>query len=183
MNNRFDAMRYNVPFVSQYEGITDPAWRWRGCGIVALHMVMRFWHSRNPLRAAPSVEALLGRGIEIGAYREGIGWTHRGLVDVARQFGYDGFNADHAPNSPTPKSAEEVWQLISDALREGPVLASVYHYLDPTHGGGHIIVITGVEDDLVSFNDPEEVNENEGKKFIARSRFLQGFKNRFIVIR
>jgi hypothetical protein len=176
-------MMHDVPFESQYEGIADPAWQWRGCGIVSLHMVMRYWHAHNPSRILPSISALLERGMAIGAYREGIGWTHRGLVELARQFGYEGFNADHASNGPNPKSVEETWRLISDELERGPVLASVYHYLDPTHGGGHIIVVTGFQDGLVAFNDPEEMNTREGQRLFILDRFLYGFKNRFIVIR
>jgi hypothetical protein len=175
-------MMHDVPFESQYEGITDPAWQWRGCGIVALHMILRYWHARDLKRSLPTVEDLRVTGIRTGAYRERIGWTHRGLVELAQQFGYDGFNADHASNGPTPKTPDASWRLLSDELQHWPVLASVYHYLDPAHGGGHIIVVTGFHDGLVAFNDPEEMNAREGQKAVALSSFLHGFKNRFIVI-
>lgn len=176
-------MMHDVPFESQYEGITDPAWQWRGCGITALRMVLNYWHLQDPVHAAPSIGELFDVGMELGAYREGVGWIHRGLVETARRYGYDGFGADYAPNSPTPKGAEEAWEVLMKELERGPVLASVYAGLDSHRGGGHIVVVTGFQDGLVVFNDPEEMRAEEGRKLLALPRFLLGFKRRFIVIR
>ena len=76
-------MRYDVPFHSQYEGLTDPHWQWRGCGIVALKMVLDYWNGLNGANRTAPTEALLHAGLEAGAYRDGIGWTHGGLVALA----------------------------------------------------------------------------------------------------
>jgi len=174
---------YLVPFISQYIDIGHHEWRARGCGIASLSMVMAYWHSCDSRHPMPALDILLKRGQEIGAYREGIGWSHAGLVRLASEFGYEGYNVDGAPQSPTPKSVDESWAHVLDELERGPILASVYAGLNPQRGGGHIIVITGFENGLVSFNDPEERTQQEGLRNLALNVFLPAFKQRFIVIR
>lgn len=174
---------YNVPYSSQYTDLGHHEWRARGCGIASLHMVMAYWHAQDAGNQLPSLNDLLTRGRAIGAYREGIGWTHAGLVNLAVEFGYNGFNADFAPQSPEPKSAEDAWASLAGDLSRGPVMASVYAGLDAARGGGHIVVVTGIQDNLVHLNDPEEMSEREGKRILALSVFLPAFKRRYIVIR
>jgi hypothetical protein len=174
---------FNVPFLSQYSDLGDHEWRARGCGITALKMVMDFWHAQNSQYQTVGLDDLLRRGIASGAYLEGIGWRHRGLVELAQNFGYGGFNVDYAPQSPNPKSATEAWAMACKELAHGPVMVSVFSRLDPTRGGGHIVVVAGVENDLVAFNDPEELVEREGRRLIAVEKFLPAFKRRYIVIR
>ena len=176
-------LHYEVPFSSQYTDLGDHEWRARGCGIASLKMVMDFWHMQHASNQTTELDALLQKGLAIGAYREGVGWTHRGLVQLAQTYAYTGFNVDCAPQSPTPHSAEQTWQMLSEALDQGPVLASVYSGLDPDRGGGHIVVITGVQDGLVLFNDPEQLTAHEGRRVLALEIFLRGFKRRYIVIR
>jgi hypothetical protein len=176
-------MPHDVPFISQYADLGDHEWRARGCGIASLAMVMAFWHSRNAAYRSGSLDGVLRAGLSCGAYREGIGWTHAGLVATARIFGYDGFNADYAAKSPHPKTAQEAWDLLQLELRTGPVLASVFSGLDPSRGGGHIVVVTGCADGLVTFNDPEALTAMEGQRVLALEAFLRAFKLRYIVIR
>ena len=176
-------MHHEVPFHSQYEGITDPAWKWRGCGIVALKMVLDYWHIEKPENKTVPISELLKVGREMNAYREEIGWIHSGLVRMAQRYGYEALNTDFAANGPSPKSALEAWDALLNELQHGPVLASVYAGLDSERGGGHIIIVTGFENDLVAFNDPEGTNAGDGKRFIVLSRFLSAFKRRAIIIR
>ena len=173
---------YQVPFFSQLEDIQKKVWQYRGCGIASLKMVLEYWHSRDQRYLSPSIDDLLATGLRIGAYREGIGWLHSGLVNITRQFGYDGFNRDYAPNSPTPLPMTEAWQKVVEDLQNGPLLASVFSGFDPDRGGGHIVVLTGVEGELAFYNDPEERTESEGCKVIATSAFQKAFKRRYICI-
>lgn len=172
-----------VPFSSQYTDLGHHEWRARGCGIASLHMVMAYWHALDGASPLPSFDRLLTRGRVIGAYREGVGWTHAGLVRLAREFGYEGFNADFAPKGTTPKSVDDAWGFLLAELERGPVLASVYAGLDPMRGGGHIVIVTGAQGELVFFNDPEEISEREGRKVLVLEAFLPAFKQRYIVIR
>jgi hypothetical protein len=176
-------MQYSVPYVSQYADIGDHEWRSRGCGIASLKMVMDFWHARDRRNRTAPLPELLGVGLDAGAYREGVGWLHRGLVAVATTYGYDGSNKDWADNGPTPKTADAAWDALAEALAHGPLLASVWSGLDPARGGGHIVVVDGWDGQLVSLADPEEMSEREGRKLMARAPFLKGFKKRAIIVR
>ena len=173
----------DVPFSSQYADMGHHEWRARGCGIASLHMVMAYWHRLDAANRLPELDELLTQGRALGAYREGIGWSHGGLVQLASRYGYEGFNADDAPNGPTPKSVQASWSALEAELAHGPIMASVYAGLDPKRGGGHIIVVTGSHDGLVSFNDPEEMDAREGLRSLSHDVFLAAFKRRYIVIR
>lgn len=175
-------MRFNVPFVSQYDDLADPEWQWRGCGIVALKMVLDFWYEQDSRNETLDLNELHQKGLNSGAYRDGIGWTHRGLVDIVQSLGYESYNRDWAPNGPTPKTAEQAFQALVLELDCGPVLASVYSGFEPVRGGGHITVVTGMEDDLIFLNDPEQQNALEGKRALTLRSFLKAFKRRYIVI-
>ena len=72
-------MLFDVPFVSQYADLGRHEWRARGCGIASLKMVLDFYGTHILL------EELLSVGLELGAYREGIGWSHGGLVSIAER--------------------------------------------------------------------------------------------------
>lgn len=167
---------YDVPFTSQFADLGDHQWRARGCGIAALKMVMDFWGN------APSLDELLREGLVAGAYREGIGWSHRGLAMVAQAHGYQASNVDVAPASPTPETADQAWQMLIGELERGPVLVSVWRSLDPQPHGGHIVVLTGWDGTLVSFNDPIERSASEGQKVLVREVFMRLFKQRWIII-
>jgi hypothetical protein len=176
-------MQHRVPFSSQFTDLGHHEWRARGCGVTALKMVMDFWHAQDPANRTEHLDALLKAGLAEHAHISDIGWSHTGLVRLARRYGYDGFNADWATKGPTPKSPEDAWTALAAELERGPVMASVFAGLDPDRGGGHVIVVTGIVDGLVAFNDPEELLEREGRKLLALPRFLRGFKNRYIVVR
>ncbi len=168
---------YDVPFSSQYADIGSHEWRARGCGIASLHMVLAFY-GRTML-----LDDLLREGLAVGAYREGIGWTHRGLVELARRHGCRAYNIDAAPTSPTPKFAPEAWGMLMAELEWGPVLVSVHARFDPTMPGGHIVVVTGWDGELLALNDPVEMAEREGRKLMAGAAFRRAFKQRYIAVR
>jgi hypothetical protein len=176
-------VKYDIPFVSQYADLGDHEWRSRGCGIASLAMVLGYWHRRNSANRTLPVDMLLRAGLDAGAYREGIGWTHAGLFRIARDLGYDGQTFDFAERGPTPKDAHGAWQELLRSLADGPVMASVFSGLDPGRGGGHIVVVTGWDGNLVSFADPEEMTAWDGNRLIVLERFLTGYKRRFIAVR
>ena len=137
----------------------------------------------HPHAQSPSLDVLLERGLVLGAYREGIGWSHAGLVALGREFGYEGYNVDLAPQSPTPKSESEAWDALVVELCHGPVMASVYAGLDPLRGGGHMVVVSGFNEGLVQLSDPEALTAQEGERALTLEIFLRAFKRRFVVIR
>jgi hypothetical protein len=173
----------DVPFSSQYADLGDHEWRARGCGVASLKMMMDFWHGRNAANRTASLDELLRAGLAIGAHMKDIGWTHRGLVELAKQYGYEGYNMDLAPQSPNPKTLDQAWTSLVHELERGPVMVSVWRYFEPEPHGGHMVVVTGWDGQLVALNDPIEMSEREGRKLLALESFLHAFKQRYVVIR
>jgi ABC-type bacteriocin/lantibiotic exporter with double-glycine peptidase domain len=166
-----------IGFVSQHSDINDPTWRYRGCGIAALKMLMNYWQSENEACASPATEDLLQTGLALGAYLENIGWSHRGLINIAKKYGYNGYNVDE-PN----RNSEELYGEMSKVLEAMPLMASVYSKFDPSRGGGHIVVVSGTEGDDLIIYDPEELSSETGRTLISKDKFLNGWKKRYIVI-
>jgi len=171
------AILYPVPFLSQRLDVADESWHYRSCGVLGIKMLMDYWHNDSPANPSPNLEVIIGTGLTIGAYSAGIGWSHAGLVNIGRQFDYDGYNQDLAG-----LELELAWSYLLEDLQQTPLLASIYPRFKPDNKGGHIIVVTGFDGELVFYNDPEELNEREGSKAIAVEIFLRGWKKRYIVI-
>ena len=159
-----------VPFYSQFTDISSAKWQKVGCGVTSLAMVINFY---NP--DAVSVNALLKQGIAAGAYLQSAGWTYAGLIGLSKQYGLDGTSYDLG----TSASATAFTELESYAA-DGPVIASVHYKFDPKSTIPHLVVIDGIEDGVVYYNDPAA---KSGEKQISATDFLKGWKKRFIVIR
>lgn len=160
----------NVPFYSQFHDITAPKWQKVGCGITSLAMVIDFYNTENP-----SVNTLLKQGIALGAYSEKSGWIYKGLIQVAQKYNLTGTTFDLGTSSSKVALAE-----LTKSLEGGPVIASVHYKLDPKNPIPHLIVIDGISDGTVYYNDPAAKN---GQKEISMSDFTKAWKKRFIVIR
>ena len=159
-----------VPFYSQFQDISKPEWQKLGCGIADLAMLVEYY---NP--GVVSVDTLLQEGIAAGAYQEGAGWTHRGLVLLARPYGLDGTSYDFAQIDTNTAFAQ-----FKTSLQEGPLIASVHYKLDPQNPIPHLIVVTGIRDNIVYYNDPAETT---GGTAISVEDFLNAWKKRFVVVR
>lgn len=170
-------MPFTVQLVSQQTDLQDPEWQYRGCGIAALKMVMNYWQASDEVNASPPIDELLAAGLKLNAYVQNIGWSHAGLVNIAKQYGYDGKNYDLAGSD-----AETAWSSLMEQLRNGPVMASVYSKFDSARGGGHIVLLTGIDGNTVYLNDPEEITSEQGLKTMELADFLTAWKKRYIVI-
>lgn len=167
------------PFISQHS--LSEEWAYRGCGLVALKMVLDHWNLQDERNRTVPVEELLRSAIVLGAYREGVGWSHSGLVEVAKSLGYDAFNRDLPKERPGIIPGDALMVLAEDIAR-GPVLASVWKNFDPEQKGGHIVVVYGVGEERISFLDPEKQSEQEGKVECMKKDFLNGYKMRSICV-
>ncbi len=133
-----------LPAYSQLLDVSDPAYRRRSCGAAALAMVLGASGIENP----PSVEEVLARGLETGAYHEGNGWLHRELAAVARSFGVRAHPEDWSGDLP-----EDAWEHLEDAVARGPVVASVAPAFSPSESS-HLIVVCGLEGGSATVYDP-----------------------------
>lgn len=161
---------FRVPVYSQFLDVKEKKWRSRACGIVALKMVLDFWGIKK------SADELIKLGLKKDAYIQGVGWKHKGLVLVAKKFGFKARNYDWYKDS-----YEVSFKKLLPKLKKYLVIASIYKNLKPGKSG-HLVVLTGYENDQIFFNDPNSKTRGGIHKKVAAEKFLSGWKRRIIVI-
>ncbi len=124
------------------------------------------------------VDFIISDGVKNKAYVENIGWLHQGLIDAAvKHFGLRGNRFDFAK-----EETETAFERMIEELKNGPVIASIYKNLNPQNGG-HLVVIFGIDGDIVLFADPDINNPNLIERKATTEEFKKGWKKRFIVIK
>jgi predicted double-glycine peptidase len=161
---------FSVPFFSQFSDITSASWKKIGCGIASLAMLIEFYEP-----GATTVDNLLEEGIANDAYVSSAGWSHAGLIGLSRKYGLDGKSRDMAE-----LSMEKAFSELKEVLEEGPVMVSVHYTFDPQNTIPHLVVINGVSDGKVFYNDPAE---KAGGGSISIAKFQSSWKKRYIEIR
>lgn len=164
------ASTVSVPFYSQFTDISASSWQKVGCGITSLTMVIDYY-----VPDAVSVETLLARGIDSGAYDVRAGWKHAGLITLASKYGLGGSSYDL-----TGSSRSEAFTKMKIELAKGPVIASVHYKMDAKNPIPHMVVLERVSGDTIFYNDPAS---KTGEKKITVSEFLSAWKQKYIVIR
>ena len=159
-----------VPFYSQFRDIISAKWQKIGCGITSLAMIVDYYSSD-----AISVNTMLSQGISAGAYQQNAGWTYAGLIAVAKKYGLSGNSYDLGKSS-----TDDAFDQLKDALKDGPLIASVHYKFDPKSSIPHLVVIDGIEGDTLYYNDPAA---KSGERQISTADFLKAWKKRFIVVR
>jgi len=160
----------DVPFYSQFTDIASPRWQKVGCGITDLTMVINYYHPD-----AVSVSAMLKKGIAAGAYDQNAGWIYAGLIQLSQKYGLDGAYYDLSK-----LDAKTAFNRFKEYLKDGPVILSVHYKFDPKSTIPHLVVINGIKDDIVYYNDPATT---KGTRQISVADFLKGWKRKVIIIR
>lgn len=150
--------KYTVPLYRQKMTIKD-GFRSRSealeygnnaCGAACIKMILAAFRQKD----IPCVKELMELGISEGYYREPMGWIHKGLAQLAKNYN---FKAKAIKLNNLNKIAEEI---ASNRL----LIASVSCEFDRTRKGGHLIVIYGVEVEngkvaKIYFNDPSSYGQ------------------------
>lgn len=158
---------------SQLRDVSDPEWHRRSCGIAALKMVMEFL---SPNASFPSLDALIAEGVQKGAYLENKGWSHDGLVALARKYGFSAAGYDW-----TALSASQAFSYFLRCLSEYPLIASVTKEFSPSKAN-HLIVVRGIRGNIVSVTDPLRLTDEEMAYTVPLEYFLQHWTRRIIYI-
>lgn len=161
---------FEVPFYSQFADISSASWQKVGCGIASLAMLIDFYAD-----GVESVDSLLNRGIASGSFLSDAGWIHAGLIGLSKKYGLDGGSYSLAG-----ESSDEAFAQLESVLKEGPVMASVHYTFEPTNPIPHLVVVRGVRDGLVFYNDPAEP---AGGGSLSIEKFKRAWKQRYIAIR
>jgi hypothetical protein len=146
---------FEIPFYTQkvtestykemgFANMQDAAfWAGRCCGIASLRMVVDGIRAKRGEKSCGSLGRIIHLGLERGAYlwKDDIGWIHRGLTDIAAEYGVHGETARGI-------TAEEVAAEIESGH---PCIVSVtvcfaggeYWKGEPLTPGGHLVVALG----------------------------------------
>lgn len=160
----------SVPFYSQFTDITPTAWKKIGCGIASLAMLIEYYEPGKM-----TVDTLLQEGIVADAYLSNAGWTHAGLIALSTKYGLKGASRDMAA-----LSMNAAFNQLETVLNEGPVMVSVHYTFDPKNPIPHLVVVNGVSNGMVHYNDPAE---KSGDGTISVAQFQSAWKKRYIEIR
>lgn len=158
-----------VPFYSQFKDISSAKWQKVGCGVTSLAMVIEYYKPDSV-----SVNTLLNQGVAAGAYLNNAGWTYKGLIQLSRKYGLDGESHDLGTSDKSTAFAQLKKHLVN-----GPVIVSVHYKFDPKSTIPHLVVINGMRDGEIYYNDPAA---KSGNQHISTAAFLKAWKKRFIVI-
>lgn len=161
---------FTVPFYSQFTDISSATWKKVGCGVTSLAMLIDYYKP-----GTVKVDTLLQEGITAGAYLDNAGWTYAGLISISKKYGLGGTTHDMGGSN-----MELAFNELTSALKTGPVMASVHYTFDPQNPIPHLVVVNGVKDGMVYYNDPAE---KAGAGSISISKFQKSWKKRYIEIR
>lgn len=159
-----------VPFFSQFTDITSPYWEKVGCGITDLTMIIDYYHPE-----AATVNEMLHKGIAARAYDYNAGWIYQGLINLSHVYGLDGryYDLDGL-------SQQAALARFESYLGSGPVILSVHYKFNPASTIPHLIVVNGIKNNVVYYNDPATT---KGTQSTSLTNFLRGWKRKVIVIR
>jgi ABC-type bacteriocin/lantibiotic exporter with double-glycine peptidase domain len=162
--------QFDVPLYYQISDISSVEWQKKGCGVADIAMLVEFYKPNTT-----SVQKVLEEALASGAYVKNVGWSHQGLADLAGKYGLVGKTYDFSKSD-----KETAFNQFKNVLKEGPVIASIRRDFDPKSSFGHLIVVTGLDENFVYYNDP---GKREGFRKVSIADFNKGWKKRLIVLR
>ena len=165
--------------LSQHLDITDPARRRVACGSVSLLMLMRYKQSIgvNRDRTLPTLAKLDRVGVNRRAYKPGLGWSHTGLVGLAKIYGFNRSESYDLTDLPFDRALRE----FKKHLNSGPIIASVYFRYRPGQGG-HLLVLERLSDRRATVWDPDSRSRAKIRYLLPAQKFLSAWKKRLVVI-
>lgn len=161
----------NVPFYSQFQDIPRIEWQQEGCGIASMAMAMEYLKPKS----VSSLTALILQAVNSGAHTTE-GWKHKELAALAGLYGLSGKNYDFS-DSGNPVAFDE----FKKSLGGGPIIVSIHNKFDPKATLGHLVVVTGIDGEAITYHDPASGTKVE--KTISTENFLKGWKKRWITVR
>ena len=172
-----------VPFYSQHLDVVDPYWQSRACGMACIKMLLE-----STGTAVPSLDAMIARGNELGAYGP-TGWIHAGLIQVAHSYGAslerkewrlsESISADEL-------NTEGVNFVIEELHAGRPVIVSaIKKFVEADKF--HMVILVGLDeqDGIVNgfyYNDPDTISKAElSAAFVSFDHFKTAWRKMAIV--
>jgi len=160
-------------FLSQFLDVKKRGWKKKSCGIVALKIVLHYWLGENfnvPL------DELINLGLKKDAYLKNVGWKHKELAEIAKDFKLNAKNFDwYSLNN------KEAFKKFLNFLKRGPVIVSVYKNFHPQNNG-HLVVAISEDKKYIYILDPGVKKRKGIFQKISFKKFKNGWKKRIIFI-
>lgn len=157
-------MQFDIPFYSQHDESIPEKWRKSGCGCTALKMALEYLVGEE----TPSVSELIMEGASSGAYIDGIGWRHDGLVALAKTYGTNSYREEF-------KNDKNLGvESLKEKLEKGhtPIVSIARDHNDSSTF--HLVPLTGFDDNGFYYNDSSYDTKEEGKGlFVGLEDFLK----------
>jgi hypothetical protein len=177
-----------VRYLSQWNDITDPAWKERSCSIVCLAMVLGFYFPERPVISAND---LLEEGLAIKGHTYATGWKQDALVALSHNHGlplyreeFRSLLIDRNAGTGTPSADSDTLRkvgtekIISWLSGGDPVIISTLKRFS-VEGTYHTVLLIGVahEGGIATgfyYHDPDSDQEGGGeRRFVSMETFQQ----------
>jgi len=171
-------IKIELPICNQHDNAHDKSWAYRMCAICSLWMLLKYHDSVFSTSPMDLLHEVLAKN----GYLENIGWRHWGIVKVAEEHGLKLKYAEKFFY--TPEEKEQGAKIISINLKnQHPVMASVFHHLNPAKGG-HMIVIHGLQEFNAQpigyyIQDPDASFRGHNY-FLTKEEFFNGWRGGLI---
>ncbi len=162
--------KLEVPFYSQFADVTLTEWQERACAPTCLKMVIDYLSDNN---SKLSTDDLIKEGLEIGAYQDGVGWIHAGLLRIAHNHGICGYNEEFRSrdkefeNILVEKGIEKIRKTLESDV---PVIISCSKNFDEVHKF-HQVVIVGFDENGFYYHEPHEKDSAGANRFVDAETF------------
>lgn len=195
-------MKMEVPFYPQkwnlsewqklgFESFEDAEyWEKSSCDILCLKMAIDGFLSAQAKPLSPSIAEYIKKGVEISAYKDSVGWSHSGLADLAKVFGFSANNCEGVSVAELREALKQNFlSIISIKWAFEDYRSLKEKILFWKKFGGHLALAIGLEDEegkLKGFyvhHTSLRPEYNWQAKFLPLVKFEQGFTGRCIIIK
>jgi hypothetical protein len=195
-------MKIEVPFYPQkwdlsqwkslgFESFEDAKyWEKSSCGILCLKMAIDAFLHLKAEHLSLSIAQYIKKGIEIGAYKDSTGWSHGGLVRLAKEFGFSGINRENVSVIELREALKQNFLPIISikwAFENYKTLKEKILFWKKI--GGHLALVVGFEEEngkLTGFyvhHTSLRPEYNWQYKFLPLEKFEHGFTGRCVYIK
>lgn len=175
--------KINIKHFYQHSKEVSKDWRPNACGVSCVKMILDSFRQDT----SPDIIDLITEGVAVGAYNEGRGWFHEGLVVLLRNHNVSAYRQEYKSgkydlqsktvslyeDSLNPILRQGINKIHQKLLEGSPVIVSVEKEFSNTKET-HFVLLTGFEEDTVGlegfyYKDPN--SENSGHIYVELDKF------------
>ena len=163
-------------------------WRRSSCGVLSLKMAIDAGRLKKSEPLSPAIIDYIKKGQEIGAYTDAKGWSHQGLVNLAREFGAQAVAKSYV-------NEEEIKNMLLSSVL--PIISIKWNFETVKSlkeriffwkkFGGHLAVVVGFEEErgirgFYVHHTSKNTEQNSERRFIPIHQFHDSYTGRCIAV-